>query len=514
MRFSNLILSCLAVLPSAGYAQAVNKKDQRPNIIYVFPDQFRNDACGFWRQEGFQEYRKMKGDPTITPNLDKFARESLVLSSAQSNCPVSSPHRAMLMTGMYSAEKNGVPVNCNSQAPKSSLNPNAITIGDVFSQNGYDCAYIGKYHLDAPTRNDPQRPGKYVMDVKVVWDAYTPQELRHGFNYWFSYGTFDTHKNPHYWDNNGKKHEPHEYSPIFEAKKAIEYMKNVGNVRDTDKPFLMMISMNPPHSPYNSLRDCMEEDYNLYKDIPLDSLLRPNVTNRNMSKIKSTPYYFANVTGVDRAFGMILDALKELGLDKNTIVVFTSDHGETMCSHEVSDAKNLPYSEAMNVPFILRYPKKIKHRVDPMLLSTPDIMPTLLGLSGLEDKIPAEIQGKNYSKLFFNPNAKLSRPKGALYIKQGSGRIKFDGETLNYFPIARGIKTDKYTLAFKITRDMKLEKTYLFNDDKDPYQLNNLPLQENEKIVKSLCKELKNQLKSIDDPWYKGEILEKCLEQF
>ena len=515
MKHFNLILGCLAALSGGSQAQPQNNKgEQRPNIIYIFPDQFRNDACGFWRQPEFGRYRKAKGDPTITPNLDRFARESLVLSAAQSNNPVSSPHRAMLMTGMYSAEKNGVPVNCNTKSPKSTLNPDAITIGDVFSQNGYDCAYIGKYHLDTPTTNDPQRPGKYVQDAEVVWDAYTPKELRHGFNYWFSYGTFDEHKNPHYWDNEGRKHEPHEYSPVYEAKKVIDYLKNTGNVRSADKPFFMMVGMNPPHSPYNSFRDCMEEDYNLYKDMPQDSLLRPNVTDRSLKKVKSTPYYFANVTGVDRAFGMIVDALKELGLDDSTIVVFSSDHGELMCSHgEAWEAKNMPYSEAMNVPFILRYPGKIAPRVDSLLLSTPDVMPTLLGLSGLAKQIPAEVQGKDYSELFLNPDAKQLRSAGALYFKQADGQLVSDNGLDNYFPVARGIKTEKYTIAFKINREKKLVKTYLFDDENDPYQLNNLPLKENKKLVKELCKEMMRQLKEIDDPWYREDILEGCMKQ-
>ena len=158
-----------------------------------------------------------------------------------------------------------------------------------------------------------------------------------------------------------------------------------------------MVGMNPPHSPYRSLDDCMEEDFNLYKNQPLDSLLvRPNADSK-MLKAESARYYFASVTGVDRAFGQILDALKELGLDKNTIVVFASDHGETMCSQHTEDPKNSPYSESMNVPFLVRFPDKIKPRVDDLMLSSPDIMPTLLGLAGLADSIPAEVQGRNYA---------------------------------------------------------------------------------------------------------------------
>ena len=510
MKQFNYIISGLSLITST-MAFSQTNQTVRPNIIYVFPDQYRNDACGFWNLKGFREYRNSKGDPTITPNLNQFARESLVLTSAQSNNPVSSPHRAMLMTGMYSANKNGVPVNCNTNSPQSTLNPASTTIGDVFSQAGYDCAYIGKYHLDTPTPNDPNNPGHYVENKKEVWDAYTPKELRHGFNYWYSYGTFNEHKNPHYWDNDGCKHEPYEYSPIHEARKAVEYIKNTGNIRDPQKPFLMMLSMNPPHSPYNSLHDCMEEDYNLYKDIPLDSLLfRPNV-DRSMKKMKAAPYYLAKVTGVDRAFGIILTTLKEMELDKNTIVVFTSDHGETMCSHGTTDPKNSPYAESMNVPFIIRYPQKIKPRVDSLLLSTPDIMPTLLGLAGLDKQIPTEVEGRNYSELFLDEYSSIPRPTSALYFKYADGKIFQKSMVNNYFPTSRGIKTAKYTLAFTISENRELKEILFFDDKKDPYQLKNLPLKGNEKIIKELCKELGRQLKSINDPWYKEKILNELI---
>ena len=117
-----------------------------------------------------------------------------------------------------------------------------------------------------------------MEEKRPAWDAYTPKERRHGFNYWYSYGTFDEHKNPHYWDTDGKRHDPKEWSPLHESGKVISYLKNDGNVRDTKKPFFIMVGMNPPHSPYRSLNDCEEQDFNLYKDQPLDSLLiRPNV---------------------------------------------------------------------------------------------------------------------------------------------------------------------------------------------------------------------------------------------
>lgn len=498
-RNRSLLIGSVSLLALSGYAQ------QHPNVIYVFPDQFRNHALGFWNETGFREKVNFTADPVHTPNLNKFAKESFVLSSAVSNCPLSSPHRGMLLTGMY-PDGSGVTLNCNSNRPISSLKTDAIAISDVFSGSGYDCAYIGKLHADFPTPNDPENPGHYVEDVTPVWDAYTPPGRRHGFNYWYSYGTFDVHKQPHYWDTNGKRHEVREWSPKHEADKAISYLKNENNVRNEEKPFFMMVSMNPPHSPYSSLEDCMEEDYNLYKDIPLDKLLiRPNV-DLSMKKAADSRFYFASVTGVDREFGRILSALKDLGLDKNTIVIFASDHGETMCSQGTDDPKNSPYTESLNIPFIVRYPGKIKPEVDNVLLSTPDIMPTVLGLCGLKNNIPSSVQGRDLSPVFYHQ--KVKRPKAALYIQNVDGEKDADGLVRSYFPSSRGIKTDKYTLAIYINRNTKkIKRTLLFDDKNDPYQLNNLDINQHSKIFKELCKQMATLLKEADDPWFRQRIL-------
>ena len=252
----------------------------------------------------------------------------------------------------------------------------------------------------------------------------------------------------------------------------------------------------------------MEEDYNLYKDMSKEELLiRPNA-DRSMDKAAWTPYYFAAVSGVDRAFGQILDALKDLGLDRNTIVVFASDHGETMCSQGVQDSKNSPYAEAMNVPFIVRYPGHISPHTDDLLLSTPDIMPTMIGLAGLADRMPADLHGKDYSALFINPEAKVERPAGALYIQNLDGEKNADKEVLSYFPSARGFKTHDYTIALYVDKKTRsLTKALLFHDSEDPYQMNNLPLEQNSEIVKKLCREMATVLKDINDPWYEMRIL-------
>ena len=487
---------------------------QRPNVVYVFPDQYRNYAMEFWSQPDFKGKLNSVSDPVHTPNINKFARESVVLSSAQSNCPLSSPHRGSLLTGMY-PNRSGIPLNCNSNRPISSLRSDATCWSDVMSQAGYDCAYIGKLHANFPTKNSPQHPGDYVETQRPVWDAYTAPADRHGFNYWYSYGTFDEHKNPHYWDTNGNRHDPHEWSPTYEAKKAVDYINNSHGERDSSKPFFLMVGMNPPHSPYRSLNDCMEEDYNLYRDVPIDSLLLRKNANREMRKAESARYYFASVTGVDRAFGMILDALHNAGLDDNTIVVFTSDHGETMCSQNTDDPKNSPYSESMNVPFIMRYGSRLKPRVDNLLLSSPDIMPTMLGMAGLHDRIPAEVQGRDYSPLFLSPETcTVKRPDAALYIQNMDGDKDADGKVTDYFPSARGLKTGQYTFAVFIDRQYNKKRVLLFDDQNDPYQLHNLADdRQGRHVVRRLARRMGEMLAEIGDPWAAKGIFRKVEKQ-
>lgn len=476
---------------------------QHPNIIYVFPDQFRNSAMQFWSENGFCQQVRFNADPVITPHLNQFAREAVVFTSAQSNCPLSSPHRGMLLTGLY-PDGSGVTLNCNDKRPVSKLKQDVIAISDVLSQNGYDCGYIGKLHVDYPTRNNPQDPGTYVEDRNPVWDAFTPKERRHGFNFWYSYGTFDEHKNPHYWDSDNNRHDPKEWSPVHEASKAIEYLTTI---RDKSKPFFLMVGMNPPHSPYNSLDDCQEKDFELYKNIPLLKLLvRRNVNRSFTQRMANAPYYFASVTGVDREFGRILTALTALGLDKNTIVVFSSDHGETLASH-VEDAKNSPYTEAMNVPFLIRYPAKLKPHVTHLLLSTPDVMPTLLSLAGLKNSIPTSVQGHDLSSELNREKPSANAPKAVLYIQNIDGLKNAERKVISYFPAARGVKTDRYTMAIFIDRKYNLKQVLLFDDIKDPYQMQNLSVEKNKKLFQSLCSLMPELLKDANDPWYKERIL-------
>lgn len=504
MKNIDKVILPLTTLALLGCEQA---KDQRPNIIYVYPDQFRNQAMAFWNEPDYAEHIGWKADPVKTPRLDGFADESIVFSRAMSNCPLSSPYRGIFLTGMY-PERNGITLNCMAERPQSSLREDATCISDVFDAAGYSCGYIGKLHADHPTPNDPANPGHYVSDRRPEWDAYTPVERRHGFTYWYSYGTFDEHKNPHYWDTDGVRHDPKVWSVGHETDKAIEFLRNRNGERKKDAPFFLTIAYNPPHSPYESLDDCMEEDFAIYKDMDYSELYVRENADTTLTKADAARYYFANVTGVDREFGRLLDELKELGLDRNTIVIFTSDHGETMCSQGTYDPKNSIYTESFNVPFIIRYPERIRPRVDSTLFSTIDIMPTLLSLAGLNDMIPSSAEGRDLSPVILENGKECDTPDAALYIRNVNGPYNEKGLVEGFFPAARGIKTDRYTFEIAIKKDGTLSRVLIFDDINDPYQLNPLDYKKEPETFAMLLNKLDAKLEEANDIWHRENRLD------
>lgn len=473
---------------------------KRPNLLYVFPDQFRLMSLGIWQNSSYTHYLSGDPDPVITPQLDAFANSATHYVNAVSNCPVCSPHRGSLMTGMY-PNRSGVPLNCNSQRICSDLPSDSTCLTDVLSNAGYHVGYIGKWHLDLPTANDPENPGCFVDPNHPAWDSYTEPKRRHGIDYWYGYGTFDQHTNPHYYDSFGKRHEPKIWSAEHEADKAIDYITNTSGLRGENQPFALFVSMNPPHSPYSSLEDCRLSDLSLYQDKEPDTLLVRSNVDRTLDKSRSAPFYFANVSGVDKEFGRIIQALKESGEWDNTLVVFTSDHGETLCSHGLEDAKNCIYNESFQVPLLVKSAEQNQPFTATHFVSSPDIMPSILTELGLQADIPPHVQGQARF------DTQHVESDCALYFRNIDGDKNHLGNVINYFPQSRGIKNHCYTLALEVDTDYQLQATLLFDDQADPYQRNNLAFDPNQPFVRALLSRLANELKIIDDPWYQNRVL-------
>jgi len=452
-----------------------------PNLLFVFPDQMRAHAMGF-----------MNEDPAITPTLDRFAAESLVLTSAVSNYPVCSPYRAMLMTGKW-PHSNGVLSNCNSRsAPHGyELKETDRCWSDVLKDRGYSLGYIGKWHLDAPYK--PYVKCENNSD-KFAWNEWCSPNRRHGFDFWYAYGTYDYHLTPMYWATDSARQtpiRPKQWGPEHEADLAIKYISNAGaRYRDAGKPFALVVSMNPPHTPYQLVPPKYLDAYE--GKTPEDLINRPNVnlkgdTAGGKLARRHMKNYLAMVTGVDDQFGRILKAIEDEGLKNNTIVVFTSDHGNCLGSHE-QPTKNVHYEESMRVPFLIRWPGKIKARHDNLLLSTPDICPTLLDLMGSAGNIPRETDGISHASLFLTGKGK--RPTSQLYMwvpvgEPGWGR--------------RGVRTHYYTLMVNKMPDKPIEHV-LHDNISDPYQLKNV-VDSRTEVVEKLTAELRTWLAKNNDPW-------------
>ncbi|MCK5464256.1 MAG: sulfatase-like hydrolase/transferase, partial [Bacteroidales bacterium] len=200
------------------------------------------------------------------------------------------------------------------------------------------------------------------------------------------------------------------------------------------------------------------------------------------------PYYFANVSAVDHFIGKVLDHLDELGLTENTIIVFSSDHGEMLGSHG-KRGKNIPEIEAFNIPFIIKWGDRFRHRVEDLILSVPDVMPTLLGLAGIEDKIPVEVQGKNYAGILQSHcTDPLGKPGSALFINMNS----------------RGVYTGDQMFIVR-ENEGELAEAYVYDNITDPYQQNKVPFEEVEN-GQELRAELFRFLRETNDRWYQEKI--------
>ncbi len=455
----------------------------QPNLLYIFGDQHRRQALGFLGQ-----------DPVITPNLDELAKGGVYFSRAVANHPLCSPYRAMFITGQY-PQTNGVIANCHSGRTSHGNfldTASTATFTDVLSQNGYDAGFIGKWHLEGPT---PTPEG-----TKNIWDSYTPSEHRHGMNFWYAYNADNDHFKPHYWNTFSSKNEPeyvNKWSPSHEAEIIMEYLEGGGHApRDLNKPFSLIWSINPPHTPFGAVPDKYKELYEgkSYQDV----LNRPNVSYTNNTELKvgspgvekqiyGAPDYFAAVTGIDDQIGRVIRKLKELGLYENTIIVYSADHGEMLGSQGLMH-KNVWYKESLEIPLIVHFPKALTPKTDELLISVPDYMPTLLGLMGLEDKIPGVVEGKNYAPYLLGKP--IEKPDHQFYY----GSLPSDRSSGK-----RGFRTNEHTFASVKLNDGS-KNYYLYDDLNDPYQMINLwgtDVQQDSSFLNRL-----NQiLKYRNDPW-------------
>jgi len=382
---------------------------------------------------------------------------------------------------------NKVTRNCNAQSALLGveLSKDAVCWSDVLKAKGYNQGYIGKWHLDGPYQPH--------VAVNGTWNEWCPPERRHGFDYWLAYGTYDQHLKPTYWNTTAKRDEHffvNQWGPEYEAERAIEYIENKEGNRDIHKPFSLVISMNPPHTPYNQVPDRYKK---IYEDVDVETLCRkPNIpapdTQWGQHYRRNIKNYYACITGVDEQVGRIIDCLKENGLFENTIVVFTSDHGDCIGIHE-QVTKNNYYEESMRIPMIITWTARLRPRMDDQLLiCISDLYPTLLTMMGYEKYLPKEIETRNLAQAVLTGKGKTDYQ---LYLKYGHQQHEVESSGF------RGIRTNRYTYVLQFEENKVIE-TILFDRKKDTYQLTNIAGQ-NKSTEKKLRKYLKQALIEAKD---------------
>ena len=392
----------------------------RPNLLYVFGDQWRAQALGY------------AGDPNArTPRIDRFAAESADFVNATSGTPVCCPFRATLMTGQEPLT-HGVMVN------DVSIVSDAVPLAECFNRAGYRTGYIGKWHIDGHGRQ-----------------AYVPPERRLGFQYWRGFECTHDYNRSFYYADTPERLTWDGYDAEAQTDCAIQYLRN----REREQPFALFLSWGPPHAPYHTAPERCRAKYS-----PEDIVLRPNVPDEFAdSARKELAGYYAHIEALDECFGRLLDELDALGLAEDTVVVFASDHGDMIGCHGQSK-KQKPWEESVRIPFLVRWPGggvEPGSRIQPVLDSL-DIMPTLLGICGVE--IPDTVQGIDVSPLL-----------------RGEDVPEADGALLAcHFPFHqwhaskggreyRGVRTERHTYC----RDLN-GPWLLYDNQADPYQRTNL----------------------------------------
>ncbi len=418
-------------------AAAAGAPPRRPNILYVFSDQQRATSIGVY------------GDPNVrTPALDAFAHQGARFDAAVSNTPVCCPHRACLQTGLYS-HHHGVVSNGVRFTRK------VRGLAEQFREAGYVTGYAGKWHIP---------PGYGSEDTQPL--GFPKEALRNLVR-------GGEGARPHHVRTGGREL----YIPTVLADETIRFIEQQGK---QSAPWVFFLSWLPPHAPYAA-----PAEYRQRYERPLQ--LPPNVPPglpQDFTR-KVMPDYYGMVESLDFEFKRILDALDRSGASQDTIVCYSSDHGDMLGSHGYT-AKRWPYEESARVPFLIRYPRAIRPgQVISAPFSTVDVYPTLAGLAGL--KPPPGIDGLDYSSLLTGKGSKP--PRDYAFLQMMYAYVPWPGW--------RAIRTQEYTYARTVKGPW-----LLYHTAKDPFQTRNLVEERSARaLLDEMDKRLAALMKETGDSW-------------
>ncbi|MFC2109183.1 sulfatase [Bacteroidota bacterium] len=495
-KISTAIIFALTVsLTATSCGEAKKETLKKPNVIYIMADDLTTQAIS--------AYGGIYKEIAPTPNIDKIAAEGMLFQDVLCTNAICGPSRSAILTGDYS-HVNGYYKNESG----GRFDQNKWTFPQEFQKNGYDTSLFGKWHLGS----EPKGFDSYKYHAAAGQQGH----------YW----------NPVY-NENGTEVKESGYATNISTNFAIDWLEEN---KTSEKPFMMLLQYKAPHRPwepdrkYEQLWEDIDMPYpatfnDTYEGRELTAgdsemtmeyfsrrdmkLKRPEglkgkekvkwdfygakpgeiVSPEGMSpedarKWRYQTYikdYLACVKSVDDNIGKVLRYLKENNLEENTIVVLTSDQGFYLGDHGFFD-KRFIYEESLRMPFMVRYPKKVKAgSVNEDIITNVDFAPTLLELAGIKNE--QKMHGKSFASVLEGNTPKDWEQ--AMYYHY------YEFPFWHHVQPHYGIRTQKYTLAHFY---YNIDVWELYDLEKDPSQMNNII---NDPNYKEVIVDLKSQLSNL-----------------
>ncbi len=446
---------------------------ERPNIVFFYADDQASWTIG-----------ALGNEQARTPNLDRLYAEGVGLTSAFTTTPVCSPSRAGLLASRYGTEVGITDYLNAAREPENGLDPALPTWPRLLQAAGYATCLVGKWHLGSQARYFPTHYG---------YDSF----------YGFRTGA-GTSKNPEV-ESDGRVTVVRGYTPDILADEAIRFVRSVAG---GPAPFLLSVHFWAPHAnTANRTPDgdrtwlpLSPADWNPFRDVR-PSLPRPLYPGLDVPRARRMlAEYLGAVASLDRNVGRVLDALDELGLASDTVVVFTSDHGFNMGHHGIWHKGNgrwllednrgyrsNMYDTSLRVPAVVRWRGMLAAGavVDRVVLNL-DWFPTILAMAGLDPPQGAVVRGRSFLPL--------------LEGRDLSWRDSFYGEYRQLHQ-ERVDQRMWRTPQWKLVRDSRPGMDELYDLERDPGERVNLAgdvRAETRRIVAALDSALRDRLREIE----------------
>ncbi|MBN1108092.1 MAG: sulfatase [Bacteroidales bacterium] len=363
---------------------------EKPNILFIAVDDLRPELGCF-------------GNNIVkSPNIDRLASQSVIFSRAYCNVPVSGASRASLLTGTRPTSYRFI--SFDTWADKD--NPEAVTLPEYFRRNGYHTVSLSKvFHHQYDSRNG--------------WDVeWRPS----GKGSWRNYLTEENLKI----DTLIKRGMPFECADVpdtsyFDGQTALKAIKHLREFRDSDKPFFLAVGFLKPHLPFNAPKKYWDmydpavigvaDNPSPPQDAPRQAIHQWGELRNYFSIPEKGPLtdsaanrlrhgYYACVSYTDALIGMVLDELRNSGLEENTIVVLWGDHGWNLGEHGMW-CKHCNFNTSLNAPLMISVPGLTKGDECNSITEYIDIYPTLCDLTGLP--LPSHLEGESLTKRLIKP---------------------------------------------------------------------------------------------------------------